>query len=157
MLSSTKLPLFGLPLRPLLINKAPTLPCPPPLRQGPVPSISGGNVLVFTLTASLEGAGSVSTPLTLTAQQSAVMAVLAGPRGDVTVSCGSWTGLHASAQGCASDVATCPLPSRLRVLCRTPKLWCSAAPALWTPMMPGEGRAAGCLLTRFAGHKWGVP
>lgn len=52
--------------------------------KGPVPSVSGGAVLTLTLTATLEGAGSVSTPLTLTAQQSAVMAVVTGPRGDVT-------------------------------------------------------------------------
>ncbi|PRW57206.1 receptor for egg jelly precursor [Chlorella sorokiniana] len=52
--------------------------------KGPMPSVSGGAVLTFTLTATLEGAGSVTTPLTLTAQQSALMAVVAGPRGDVT-------------------------------------------------------------------------
>lgn len=62
-----------------------SLPPPASHHQGPVPSVTGGDVLTFTLTATLEGAGSVTAPLTLTAQQSALMAVVAGPRGDVTV------------------------------------------------------------------------
>ncbi|PSC71100.1 putative DNA-3-methyladenine glycosylase 2 [Micractinium conductrix] len=51
--------------------------------KGPVPTVTAGDVLSFSLTVAFEGAGSASTQLSLTAQQSAVMAVLSGPRGDV--------------------------------------------------------------------------
>ncbi|KAL4452032.1 hypothetical protein ABPG75_007694 [Micractinium tetrahymenae] len=51
--------------------------------KGPIPSVTGGDALTFSLTATLEDAGSASASLTLTAQSSAVMAVLSGPRGDV--------------------------------------------------------------------------
>lgn len=57
----------------------------PPLLQGPVPGVRGGDVLTFTFSATLEGAGTTSATLTLTAQSSAVMAVTTGPSGDVKV------------------------------------------------------------------------
>lgn len=47
--------------------------------------VTGGSVLTFAFSATLEGAGTTTADLTLTARQSRVMAVLAGPRGDVLV------------------------------------------------------------------------
>ena len=78
-----------------------------------MPSVTGGDALTFTLTATLEGAGSVIAPLTLTAQQSALMAVVAGPRGDVTVGGGCGLGRQprdlASHQSPHSLHLPCPL------------------------------------------------
>lgn len=53
--------------------------------QGPISGLAAGTQLTFTFTASLEGAGSASTSLALTAQSSELMAVISGPSGDVLV------------------------------------------------------------------------
>lgn len=51
--------------------------------QGPIAGIAGGDTLRFTFTAALDGGGSASAMLVLKAQEAEVLAVLAGPSGDV--------------------------------------------------------------------------
>ena len=105
--------------------------------QGPVPTVTAGDVLSFSLTVAFEGAGSASTQLTLTAQQSAVMAVLSGPRGDVLVrtsvgATGDWV--------CLQCEAACPaLSSDFPIHLCAATLRASAGhpgPCVWLCLLP---------------------
>ena len=56
---------------------------PPRPMQGPLSGVTGGEVLNFTFSAALSGAGTTTASVSLTALSSPVLAVLAGPRGTV--------------------------------------------------------------------------